>query len=53
MLSGRYPVTAGLSEDTFGTGSDHFEFGLQRVLDGLEVFVAGRTPEGRDGGPGG
>ena len=43
MLSGRYPVLAGLSEDTFGPDFDHFEFGLQRILDGLEVFVARRT----------
>ncbi|MFI2509360.1 TetR/AcrR family transcriptional regulator [Streptomyces sp. NPDC018972] len=49
MLSGRYPVLAGLSEDTFGSGFDHFEFGLQRILDGLEVFVAGRSA-GRQGG---
>ncbi|MGW4020868.1 TetR/AcrR family transcriptional regulator [Streptomyces sp. NPDC005009] len=49
MLSGRYPVLAGLSEDTFGSAFDHFEFGLQRILDGLEVFVAGRAPEGQGG----
>jgi AcrR family transcriptional regulator len=42
MTSGRYPVLASLSEDAFGTGFDHFEFGLQRVLDGLEVLVAAR-----------
>ncbi|MGW8635719.1 TetR/AcrR family transcriptional regulator [Streptomyces sp. NPDC055793] len=42
MTSGRYPVLAGMSEDTFGPGFDHFEFGLQRILDGLEVFVAAR-----------
>ena len=42
MLSGRYPVLAGLSEDTFGSGFDHFGFGLRRILDGLEVFVAAR-----------
>ncbi|MFE0449049.1 TetR/AcrR family transcriptional regulator [Streptomyces fungicidicus] len=42
MKSGRYPVLAGLSEDTFGPGFDHFDFGLQRILDGLEVLVAGR-----------
>ncbi|MGX1312814.1 AcrR family transcriptional regulator [Streptomyces calvus] len=47
MNSGRYPVLAGLSEDTFGSDFDHFEFGLQRILDGLETFVAGRTAEGR------
>ncbi|MEU6288706.1 TetR/AcrR family transcriptional regulator [Streptomyces sp. NPDC046988] len=43
MTSGRYPVLAGMSEDTFGPGFDHFEFGLQRILDGLEVFVATRS----------
>ncbi len=32
---------ASLSEDTFSTGFDHFEFGLQRILDGLDVYVAG------------
>ncbi len=42
MLSGRYPVMASLSEDTFGSDFDHFEFGLQRILDGLEVLVAAR-----------
>ncbi|MER5210073.1 TetR/AcrR family transcriptional regulator [Streptomyces sp. NPDC002838] len=42
LASGRYPVMASLSEDTFGPGFDHFEFGLQRILDGLEVFVARR-----------
>ncbi|MEU5139113.1 TetR/AcrR family transcriptional regulator [Streptomyces sp. NPDC021139] len=42
MSSGRYPVLASLSEDAFGTGFDHFEFGLQRILDGLEVLVAAR-----------
>ncbi|MFF0890507.1 TetR/AcrR family transcriptional regulator [Streptomyces sp. NPDC003456] len=42
MSSGRYPVMASLSEDAFGTGFDHFEFGLQRILDGLEVLVATR-----------
>ncbi|MFE2278814.1 TetR/AcrR family transcriptional regulator [Streptomyces sp. NPDC059454] len=49
MLSGRYPVLAGLSEDTFGPDFDHFEFGLQRILDGLEVFVAGRDAGRQDG----
>ncbi|WP_210582193.1 TetR/AcrR family transcriptional regulator [Streptomyces sp. GESEQ-4] len=42
LASGRYPVMASLSEDAFGTDFDHFEFGLQRILDGLEVFVARR-----------
>ncbi|MFJ8717806.1 TetR/AcrR family transcriptional regulator [Streptomyces violaceus] len=42
MASGRYPVTASLSEDAFGSDFDHFEFGLQRMLDGLDVLVARR-----------
>ncbi|MFG2023380.1 TetR/AcrR family transcriptional regulator [Streptomyces sp. NPDC048825] len=43
MTSGRYPVLASLSEDAFGTEFDHFEFGLQRLLDGLESLVARRS----------
>ncbi|MFF5981061.1 TetR/AcrR family transcriptional regulator [Streptomyces olindensis] len=45
MASGRYPVMASLSEDTFGPDFDHFEFGLQRILDGLEVLVARRRDQ--------
>ncbi|MFF7448318.1 MULTISPECIES: TetR/AcrR family transcriptional regulator C-terminal domain-containing protein [unclassified Streptomyces] len=45
MASGRYPVLAALSEDAFGTDFDHFEFGLQRVLDGLEVLVSQRRTQ--------
>ncbi|WP_328494861.1 TetR/AcrR family transcriptional regulator [Streptomyces sp. NBC_00414] len=39
MASGRYPVMAALSEDSFGPDFDHFEFGLQRILDGLTTLV--------------
>ncbi|CAM5654683.1 TetR/AcrR family transcriptional regulator [Streptomyces aurantiogriseus] len=42
MASGRYPVMAALSEDTFIPSFDHFDFGLQRILDGLEVLVEQR-----------
>ncbi|MFF6787126.1 TetR/AcrR family transcriptional regulator C-terminal domain-containing protein [Streptomyces sp. NPDC012510] len=45
MASGRYPLLAGLSEDAFGTDFDHFGFGLERILDGLEVLVARRERE--------
>ncbi|MDQ0749319.1 AcrR family transcriptional regulator [Streptomyces africanus] len=45
LASGRYPVMASLSEDTFGPDFDHFGFGLQRILDGLEVLVAQRRDE--------
>lgn len=43
MATGRYPVLASLSEDTFDPAFDHFEFGLQRILDGLEVWVERRA----------
>jgi AcrR family transcriptional regulator len=46
MASGRYPMLAGLSEDAFGRDFDHFEFGLQRILDGLEALVARRAGDG-------
>jgi AcrR family transcriptional regulator len=42
MAGGRYPVLASLSEDAFGPDFDHFGFGLQRILDGLEVLVSQR-----------
>lgn len=45
MASGRYPLLASLDENTWGPDFDHFEFGLQRILDGLEVFVARRAAE--------
>lgn len=43
MASGRYPVMAALSEDAFRADFDHFEFGLQRILDGLDVLVSERA----------
>ncbi|MEU7583603.1 TetR/AcrR family transcriptional regulator [Streptomyces sp. NPDC041068] len=46
MNSGRYPVLANLTEDSFGSDFDHFEFGLQRLLDGLDVLVAQRARNG-------
>ncbi|MFF1376553.1 TetR/AcrR family transcriptional regulator [Streptomyces sp. NPDC058308] len=45
MRSGRYPALAHLSDDSFGPDFDHFEFGLQRLLDGLDVLVARRARE--------
>ncbi|GHB36779.1 TetR family transcriptional regulator [Streptomyces viridiviolaceus] len=51
MTSGRYPFLASLSEETFGPGFDHFEFGLQRILDGLEVLVAARRAAGGSAAP--
>ncbi|GAB3172849.1 hypothetical protein GCM10027162_15970 [Streptomyces incanus] len=45
VLSGRHPVLTSLSEGTLGSGFDHFEFGPQRILDGLEVLV-GRPATG-------
>lgn len=41
--SGRYPTMARLAEDSFSfTAEGVFEFGLQRLLDGLEPFIESR-----------
>ncbi|WP_097866368.1 TetR/AcrR family transcriptional regulator [Streptomyces sp. rh34] len=45
MLSGAYPMMAGMSEDTFSADFDHFEFGLRRLVAGFEALVAERTAE--------
>ncbi|MFD0040027.1 TetR/AcrR family transcriptional regulator [Streptomyces anulatus] len=45
MLSGAYPMMAGLSEDTFSAEFDHFEFGLRRLIAGFEALVKERTAE--------
>ncbi|MGW4030534.1 TetR/AcrR family transcriptional regulator [Streptomyces sp. NPDC004838] len=45
MLSGSYPMMAALAEDTFDQDFDHFEFGLRRLVDGLEVLVRERERE--------
>ncbi|MEU3054400.1 TetR/AcrR family transcriptional regulator [Streptomyces griseus] len=45
MLSGAYPMMAGMSEDTFSPEFDHFEFGLRRLIAGFEALVAERTTE--------
>jgi AcrR family transcriptional regulator len=43
MASGEYPTMAALSEDTFSLGWDEtFDWGLQRVLDGVEALVESR-----------
>lgn len=48
MATGAYPTLASLSPDTFAftAGFDHFEFGLGRILDGLEVLVQQRGEAG-------
>ena len=49
MNSGRYPLMAALSPEAFGPDFDHFEFGLQRLLDGLEARnLAQRVPSASD-----
>jgi len=46
MASGRFPALAGLAEDAWTAGwEETFEFGLQRLLDGVAAFIAGRSPE--------
>ncbi|MGW0546070.1 TetR/AcrR family transcriptional regulator [Streptomyces altiplanensis] len=43
MASGRFPLVAGLDEDTFSPDFDHFAFGLRRLIAGFEVLVAERA----------
>ncbi|MFH9393590.1 TetR/AcrR family transcriptional regulator [Streptomyces sp. NPDC017556] len=45
MLSGAYPMMAGLSEDAFSAEFDHFAFGLRRLIAGFEVLVAERAAD--------
>src|SRR5690554_3832467 len=51
MASGRFPALAALAEDAWTAGwEETFEFGLQRLLDGLEAVIATRSrrrPAGR------
>lgn len=52
MASGRYPTMAALAEDTFAMSRDEsFEWGLARILDGLEALIAGRGRRRRRPGP--
>ncbi|NBE52864.1 TetR/AcrR family transcriptional regulator [Streptomyces boluensis] len=46
MESGAFPLMAALSDEAFGPDFDHFEFGLRRLVDGLEVLVAARAGDG-------
>ncbi|MFF0740819.1 TetR/AcrR family transcriptional regulator [Streptomyces sp. NPDC004111] len=41
MVSGEYPVMASLSEDAFAD-FDHFGFGLERILDGIQSLITQR-----------
>ncbi|MQA85789.1 MAG: TetR family transcriptional regulator [Streptosporangiales bacterium] len=44
MSTGAYPTLASMSEDAFGASHEQtFEFGLARLLDGIEGFIARRT----------
>lgn len=48
MMTGRYPAMAGLSEDAFEMGwVETFEWGLARLLDGLEALVKSRRGQRR------
>jgi AcrR family transcriptional regulator len=60
MSTGAYPTLAGLAEDAFSASYEEtFEFGLQRLLDGIEQFIArraeggaaSRSPRGRPPAP--
>jgi AcrR family transcriptional regulator len=44
MASGDYPAMSALSEDAFGLGWDEsFEWGLQRLLDGIAALIESRA----------
>jgi AcrR family transcriptional regulator len=44
MTSGAYPAMAALSEEAFGLGwEETFEFGLQRILDGVGAYIETRS----------
>lgn len=44
LASDRFPATASLAEDAFGAGwEETFEFGLRRLLDGVEALIASRS----------
>ncbi|WP_083383693.1 TetR/AcrR family transcriptional regulator C-terminal domain-containing protein [Allokutzneria albata] len=47
LASGEFPVLSRAEDADFNDGyesmDEDFEFGLKRVLDGLEVFVGGRA----------
>ncbi|MEU0160814.1 TetR/AcrR family transcriptional regulator [Streptomyces sp. NPDC006261] len=45
MLSGAYPMMAGMAEDAFSAEFDHFAFGLERLIAGFEALVAERTAD--------
>ncbi|MFI6285914.1 TetR/AcrR family transcriptional regulator [Streptomyces sp. NPDC051018] len=49
MDSGEYPLMARLDDDTFSLEFDHFEFGLQRLKDGMEALVTARQKGSGDG----
>ncbi|MGW4722340.1 TetR/AcrR family transcriptional regulator [Streptomyces sp. NPDC004291] len=54
MLSGDYPLMAALADDTFSRETDHFAFGLERLLDGFEALVdSGKKGVGGEKGVGG
>ncbi|WP_069161108.1 TetR/AcrR family transcriptional regulator [Nocardia altamirensis] len=42
MSGGHFPVMKSLDEDAFDPGFDDFDFGLQRILDGLELHLTRR-----------
>jgi AcrR family transcriptional regulator len=47
LASGRFPKMATLADDAFaGGGAELFEFGLQRLLDGLAVLVEQQASSG-------
>ncbi|GAB2591408.1 TetR/AcrR family transcriptional regulator [Streptomyces capparidis] len=58
LRGGDYPTLARIGEDAWQGGEFYFEFGLQRLLDGLDAHIAARAAAresaapGSPGGPG-
>ncbi len=49
LSTGAYPTLAQLAEDSFNVSHEEiFEFGLQRLLDGLERFITSRAEQADD-----
>ncbi|QDY77416.1 TetR/AcrR family transcriptional regulator [Streptomyces qinzhouensis] len=46
MHSGKFPLVAGLGEDTFTQEFDHLDFGVQRLIAGLDALVREREASG-------
>jgi len=47
FAAGRFPLIARLSPDALAAADETFEFGLERLLDGIAALVTARSTQGR------